>query len=143
MDSALPDDMVELDARHCWERLRAAGMGRLAVVVDDAPEIFPVDHAVDDADGGPRILIRTAAGTKLFAADGRDVAFEVDGVETRADGEHAWSVVAKGVAETVRDADELARRAASSPQPRWRSVKPHLLAVHVTSVSGRSFPVDR
>jgi uncharacterized protein len=142
MDSALPDDMVELDARHCWERLRAAGMGRLAVVVDDAPEIFPVDHAVDDTADAPRILVRTAAGTKLFAADGRDVAFEVDGVDTLVDGEHAWSVVAKGVAETIRDPVELARRATLPPRPRWRSVKPHLLAIHVTSVSGRSFPVD-
>ncbi|MGF1646094.1 MAG: pyridoxamine 5'-phosphate oxidase family protein [Kineosporiaceae bacterium] len=139
MAGALPDDMVDLDTSRCWEFLRANDLGRLAVVIDDGPEIFPVDYAVD----GDRLLIRTAAGTKLFAADGRDVAFEIDGTDTRQDGEHAWSVVAKGVAEDIRDAAELAHLAIRGPRPRWRSVKPHVLAVHVTSVTGRMFPLDR
>jgi nitroimidazol reductase NimA-like FMN-containing flavoprotein (pyridoxamine 5'-phosphate oxidase superfamily) len=140
MAGALPDDMVDLDESRCWERLRTTEIGRLAVVGGDGgPEIFPVNHAVD----GNRLLIRTAAGTKLFAADGRDVAFEIDGTDTLEDGEYAWSVVAKGVAEDVRDATELAELATRPPRPRWRSVKPHVLAVHVTSVSGRMFPVDR
>jgi uncharacterized protein len=126
--------MEEIDTEECWRLLGAADIGRLAMVVDYSPEIFPVNHAVDDH----RVLVRTAAGTKLFAAVGHEVALEVDGVD---DG-RAWSVVAKGVATEVRD-EPLLRRAEELLDPWLDSDKRHVIAVAVDAVSGRRFPVHR
>ena len=124
--------MEELEQGTCWALLAAAEVGRLAVVVDSAPDVFPVNHAVLDQ----RVLMRTAAGTKLFASLGRDVAFEVDGLE----GATAWSVVAKGVAEEVLD--EEGRRVADERLDPWLdSDTQHVLAIRVDSITGRRFPV--
>lgn len=120
----------ELDERRCWSLLAGAEVARLALVVDAAPVIFPVNHLLD----GRRLLVRTAAGTKLFAAVGCDVAVEVDGT----DGDRAWSVVAEGVGTEVRDERGLAL-ADEHLLPWLDSDKPHVLGVELTAVQGRAF----
>ena len=78
----------------CWNLLRSAEVGRLAVSIKDQPDIFPINFVVDHG----TVVFRTAEGTKLAAAVlGRGVAFEADGFDAGA-GE-AWSVVIKGRAE--------------------------------------------
>ena len=42
-------DVEDLSADDCWELLRADGVGRLAVVVDGEPDVFPVNYVVDRA----------------------------------------------------------------------------------------------
>lgn len=128
-----PRVVEELEPGTCWALLAASEVSRLAVVVDSAPEVFPVNHAVL----GRRVLIRTAAGTKLFAAVDRDVVVEVDGVD---DHGRAWSVVAKGTAVEVED--EAARRAVDERLDVWLETrKDHVLAVEVAEVTGRRFVV--
>lgn len=125
----------ELEPGTCWALLAASEVSRLAVVVDSGPEIFPVNHAVL----GQRVLMRTAAGTKLFAALDRDVAVEADGVDEEG---RAWSVVAKGTAVEVED--EAGRRAADERLDVWLETrKGHVLAVEVAEVTGRRFAVRR
>lgn len=85
----------------CWELLAEQDIGRLAVVVEHKPQIFPLNTAVSDH---RTIVFRTAEGTKLHAlGDVADVAFEVDGVE--ADDQAGWSVLVSGSARHVRDAE--------------------------------------
>ena len=85
-----------LDVRTSLELLRSAQVGRLAVIVNDHPEIFPVNYLVDRG----TVVFRTAEGTKLAAvAFGSNVAFEVDGYEP--DKGVAWSVVMKGRASEI------------------------------------------
>lgn len=139
MESTRRVTMVELETRECWRLLAQAPVGRVAVAVDDGPDIFPVNHVVDDG----RILFRTSAGTKLFAADGRDVAFEVDGIDSVDGEEHAWSVVARGVATALRGAAELARVDDLPLTPWWDSEKAHVLAIDAPTLTGRRFPVNR
>jgi nitroimidazol reductase NimA-like FMN-containing flavoprotein (pyridoxamine 5'-phosphate oxidase superfamily) len=131
--------MTELEPSQCWRLLERAEVGRLAVADDDGPDVFPVTHAVD----GRRIVFRTAAGTKLFAAEGRDVAFEVDGTETVDDVEYAWSVVAKGVAVAVRDPADLSRIGDLGLHPWWDSEKAHVMVIESPPVTGRRFAVSR
>lgn len=57
---------VELSDAHSWALLRQAVVGRLAVIVDGAPDNFPVNHQVDHGS----VVFRTAAGTKLAGALG-------------------------------------------------------------------------
>ena len=90
MTTRLPPGVAELDESRCWALLRAADVGRLAVAINNHPDIFPITFVVDHG----TVVFRTAEGTKLAASVlGQAVAFEVDGYDA-ASGE-AWSVVIK------------------------------------------------
>lgn len=85
-----------LSVHDCWEYLRSTSVGRLAVVTETGPEIFPVNYLPEDG----TLTFRTGPGTKLEAlAPGGTVAFEADGLNTY--GTIAWSVVLKGKPETM------------------------------------------
>ena len=58
--------LTELTSEECAEFLALSWMGRLGVIVDDHPEIFPVNHAFDPSTG--EIAFPSRAGTKLHAA---------------------------------------------------------------------------
>src|ERR1043165_8179982 len=92
--------MTVLGSDACFALLVTETVGRLAVVIGDRPEIYPVNFVLDR--GG--IVIRTAAGTKLAAAvAGKGVAFEVDGTVD----DEAWSVIVKGAATEIEDMYEV------------------------------------
>src|SRR5258705_13489694 len=79
-----------LDRDECVALLERSSLGRIAVVIDGRPLIFPVNFALD----GEAIVLRTDEGTKLFAARNGPVAFECDGTDA---GYHTgWSVLATG-----------------------------------------------
>lgn len=128
--------LSELSTSACWELLRAGTIGRLAVWVEDHPDVFPVNYVVDHG----TVVFRSAAGTKVLAALAEvPVAVETDGYDA-ASGE-AWSVVVKGRAEQIRDTEELARTAELPLHPWEASPKGKFLRVVPTSVTGRRFPV--
>jgi hypothetical protein len=126
---------VELSASDSWALLRQARVGRLALVVDCHPDIFPVNHVVDHG----TVVFRTAAGTKLAGAVGHTVAFEVDGFDIRT--ATAWSVVLKGTAkEVIRLYDVL--DVSELPLFPWHSApKPHFIRIQPDSITGRVFEV--
>ena len=57
-------EVENLDNHECWRLLRGVSVGRLAVWVDDHPDIFPINYKVDHG----TLVFRTADGTKLQAA---------------------------------------------------------------------------
>jgi hypothetical protein len=126
---------VELSASDSWALLRQARVGRLALIVDGHPEIFPVNHLVDRG----TVVFRTAAGTKFAGAVGHTVAFEVDGCDFRT--ASAWSVVVKGTAkEVIRLYDVL--DVFELPLSPWHSTpKPHFIRIQPDSITGRLFEV--
>ena len=128
-------DVEVLSHRECWTLLRESVVGRLAVTVDGAPDIFPVNHIVDHG----TIVFRTSAGTKLGATKGKDVAFEVDGYDSETS--QAWSVVVKGHAVEILERDETLR-ALRLPLVPWQSGrKPRFVRIDATTVTGRRFTV--
>jgi nitroimidazol reductase NimA-like FMN-containing flavoprotein (pyridoxamine 5'-phosphate oxidase superfamily) len=122
-------------ARESWELLRRATVGRLAVILDGAPDIFPVNYAVDHG----TIVIRTAGGTKHGAARSQVVAFEVDGYDV--DTAQAWSVVLKGLATEVQAVDEVIAVMGLPLDPWEAGSKAHFLRVTPGTLSGRRFRV--
>jgi uncharacterized protein len=128
--------VVVLAEDACWRLLSTVEVGRLALVVADEPEIFPVNFVVD----GHSVVFRTAEGTKLFGLTARPrVAFEADGYD--ADTGHAWSVVVKGTAiwleksADIYAVDEL-------PLTPWQpGTKPWYVRISRTTVSGIEFTV--
>lgn len=136
MTTSLPVDhsgMGVLSHAECWDRLRAAPVGRLAFVNHDDPVILPVNHAVD----GDTIVFRTARGSTLMAGDaGVRVAFEVDGLDAQQ--RTGWSVLVRGTALTVQDAETAIRLARLDVRP-WAEMvdRPYWVRISVHSISGR------
>jgi nitroimidazol reductase NimA-like FMN-containing flavoprotein (pyridoxamine 5'-phosphate oxidase superfamily) len=94
----------ELTRSECFELLSHEYLGRVAVVGDQGPVIFPINFVLDRR----MVVFRTDEGTKLdAAARGGRVAFEVDGAD--ATSRTGWSVVVRGEAAEVTDPVELAR----------------------------------
>jgi len=126
---------VELSSTQSWALLRESEVGRLAVVVDGGPDIFPVNYLVDHGS----VVIRTSAGTKLAAASGQQVAFEVDGYDPAV--AVAWSVVIKGEAQRVQRLHDMLE-VVELPLFPWHSApKPYFIRVLADSITGRRFEV--
>ena len=120
----------------CWARLRESSVGRLAVVVDGEPDIFPVNFVTDHGS----VVLRTAAGTKLAGAVGRQVAFEADGYD--ADQGTAWSVVLKGRASEVNRLHDVVA-ALDLPLVTWHAgPKPRFVRIEPDRTTGVCFPVS-
>jgi nitroimidazol reductase NimA-like FMN-containing flavoprotein (pyridoxamine 5'-phosphate oxidase superfamily) len=139
-----------IDEVGCWSLLARATVGRVAVVVEGATDIFPVNLAVDRPDDRPpAILFRTAPGTKL-AGLGRDprISIEVDDLDL--DDHTGWSIVVKGEARQVREIADAAerRRIESLFVDNWDDApKRHWIRLEPTQVTGRrigtaTLPVD-
>lgn len=131
-----------LDDETCWRLLAEAPVGRLAVAINNHPDIFPINHVVDrSADQvGPSVVFRTAEGTKLAAAVlGISVAYEVDGFDA-AQGD-AWSVVVKGHAAEVEALDELLAVLDLPLYPWNAAIKHRFVRIVPDVVTGRRFHV--
>lgn len=128
--------MEELTTAECWVLLQEAHVGRLALVdATGKPEVFPVNHAVHEG----ALYVRTAHGSKLsHLRQHRDVAFEVDGGE----GPIRWSVIIRGTAEQVATDDEIRRSGALRLQTDIPSIKPFVVRLSPTIVTGRRFHLD-
>jgi uncharacterized protein len=137
--NAAAGGLAHLDVNTCWALLRQVELGRLAVVIDGAADIFPVNHIVDHG----ALVFRTADGTKLTAAlSGLTVAFEADGFDREAgEAGEAWSVVVKGTASEIRDSDELIETFQLPLAPWQGSAKPRFVRISPQQITGRRFPV--
>jgi uncharacterized protein len=134
-DGVEVNDGVELSTSESWALLREAGVGRLAVVVDGHPDVFPVNHIVDNES----VVFRSAAGTKLAGCAGHPVAFEVDGYDEVT--ASAWSVVVKGQAMQVNQLYDVLE-VIELPLFPWHSgPKPHFIRIEAGTITGRRFEV--
>lgn len=131
------DPILILDDEQCWRLLENTQHGRLVLVVDGEPDIFPVNFAVQHGDDGGRSLIfRTAPGTKLAKATVNDrVLFETDGILS----DEAWSVIVRGTAQQLEGSAEIAEAEALELQPWVPTVKDHYVRIEPAEVSGRHF----
>ena len=124
--------LEHLSQDDCWAKLAGTPVGRIGVLVDSAPEIYPVNFIVD----GHSIAFRTDEGTKLHVV-GRSptVCFEVDAI----DGvdRTGWSVLVKGRAREVTSPEEL-RRLSEHGLTIWGfGPKQHWVRIEPAEVTGR------
>ena len=121
-----------LNASTCWKLLTSTPVGRVAVINDSAPEIYPVNFVVDDK----TIVFRTDSGNKLRGLSRIPlVCFEIDGIDV--DESTGWSVLVKGRAQEIDHPDDR-RRVAQLPLHYWTfGHKTHWIRIVPTEVSGR------
>ncbi len=124
--------MEHLSAESCWELLATTPVGRVVVMVDGAPEVYPVNFVVD----GRSVAFRTAPGSKLRGLERfPTTCFEADMFEP--DVHAAWSVMVKGRAVAVTQPVEHARLR-TLPLTLWTAgTKDHWIRVEPIEVTGR------
>ena len=127
-----PSWLEYLSPRECWKLLSIHPVGRVGVLVDSAPEVYPVNHVVDRE----TVVFRTDPGNKLRAL-GRSpsVCYEADGLNL--DDLTGWSVLVKGRAVEVTSPDEL-EHAAALPLRFWApGERSHWIRIVPSEVTGR------
>src|SRR6478609_4858824 len=102
MNSAAAEpEIKELGVHDCWRYLRSTSLCRIAFSDGESVENYPVNFVATNG----TLLIRTGEGTKLAAlSERKTVAVEADGMNQY--GTIAWSVILKGHAVVVTDAEE-------------------------------------
>ena len=126
----------ELSESACWTLLRTASVGRLAVWVQDHPDIFPINYAVDHG----TVVFRSGTGTKVSAAlSDSPVALEADGYDEETT--EAWSVVVKGNVEEISRGQDLLDTIDLPLFPWQAGDKSRFIRIIPTTTSGRRFPI--
>lgn len=92
-------DLEHLPYDECIRLLREHTVGRISIIVDDAPLVLPVNYRLVETLGLTFIAVRTRPGNVIDRA-GLQVAFEIDEIDTVH--EHGWSVLVRG---TLHHAD--------------------------------------
>ena len=123
-----------LDRDECLALLGQCSLGRLAVVIDDLPLIFPVNFALD----GDAIVFRNDPGSKVDGARNRPVAFECDWTDALS--QTGWSVLVTGDAVPVRDSAERDRLGHLPLGPWCPGPKAIWLRIQPKTLSGRRIP---
>jgi nitroimidazol reductase NimA-like FMN-containing flavoprotein (pyridoxamine 5'-phosphate oxidase superfamily) len=132
------EPIIKLTFDECWELLADEIVGRLALVVDEHPEIFPVNYILERR----TIVFRTAGGTKLWgAASERPAALEIDGYDP--DTEQAWSVVVRGDTELIEDQAEKDAVDALHLEPWQPGDKNFYIRLTPRALTGRRFKVNK
>lgn len=127
--------LAAISENECWQLFASRPWGRLAVIVEDHPEVFPVDHLVADR----TLLVRTERGAKLRSAVGARVAFQLDAVDEDRLG---WSVLAVGYAEEVDDPRAVGVTPEEAAAALWTDERVHWLRIVPFKVTGRRLVAD-
>jgi nitroimidazol reductase NimA-like FMN-containing flavoprotein (pyridoxamine 5'-phosphate oxidase superfamily) len=128
-------NVLALSDEDCWSLLRSHNLGRLAIVIDGRPRIFPVNYAAAE----DKVVFRTQPGAKLLRGPGSAACFEIDDYDQRTS--LAWSVMAVGVLEDITDANDERSRGLRrlTVEPAAPGNRLHWLVLNADEVSGRSF----
>ena len=124
----MSSEVVELSTSDCELLLASLDIGRIAVVEDGYPLVFPISYKAVVVDARLVLAIRTRPENAIDQP-GRAVCFEIDGVDPSHDG--GWSVLVRGVlVETSPHIDLDSNPIVSEDRDAWRIIIP-------THISGR------
>ncbi|WP_077797028.1 pyridoxamine 5'-phosphate oxidase family protein [Streptomyces sp. JHA26] len=128
----------DLDAQECRALLSTHGVGRLALTTQNGPAVLPVNYEVTDG----TIAFRTAPGSTAAAAEGNEVAFEVDHIDDAMS--QGWSVLIVGRGRAVTDPETVRRLDAAAHTEPWAGGGRSMwLVVDVERLTGRRIdPAD-
>ncbi len=126
-------DLQTLSSIACDRHLRTERVGRVAVMVDDHPEIFPVNYVMDERGD---IFFRTDPGSKLHAAaTAPTIAFEIDGYDE--DRESGWSVLVVGQARWLSRPQDDAKVRTLALEPWAAGEKGNVVRLSPLKITGR------
>ena len=121
-------EVTELLRSDCELLLSMHDIGRIAVVEDGYPLVFPINYRAVILDDRLVLAIRTRPDN-VIDRPGRAVCFEIDGVDAGHDG--GWSVLVRGMlVESSQDPGLDSGPIDANDRDAWRMIVP-------TQVSGR------
>ena len=128
-------ELAEISEVECLEILDRNSLGRIALVVDGQPQVFPVNYAMNRR----IVAFRTGAGSKLSYAPTSKVCFEIDEYDPLTG--VGWSVMVQGVAVDATAAmDDVSWAARGvAPWPVAPGSKPYWVAIEPSKITGRRF----
>ena len=135
---------IELSYPECIALLRAESVGRIAVVADPFPLVFPVNYRVvevngpSDDPGHHWIAIRTRPGNTIDRAP-TYVSFQIDHRDDST--KLGWSVLVTGTLHHV-DVDAADFRERFDPHPWLTEARDQWLVIHPVQTTGRSLSAD-
>ncbi|MDD7833830.1 MULTISPECIES: pyridoxamine 5'-phosphate oxidase family protein [Paenarthrobacter] len=133
-EKSMVPDPEELQPEDCWRLLAQANIGRLSVISNGHPDIFPINFAVADR----TLVFRTGVGTKQHAIE-RDATVAIEADSVSAEFGLAWSVVVKGPATAAGPGTPALNKVTRALFP-WQGVGQDLLYVLApVSITGRRF----
>lgn len=126
-------DVEMLTEAVCLQLLASTEVGRVGVVVDGQPFIFPVNYVLDG-----RYVVFHTNWTKLSGFC--QVAFEIDSFDPTT--ESRWSILVQGMGHDITDSiDHTSEHLQTIPVVPWvPGPNPRLLRVEVETVSGWCCP---
>lgn len=135
MVEAVLDD---ISLEECQALLRSSQVGRIAVVIDGAPIVLPVNFRVVETTGretSPRtwIALRTRPGNVIDQAP-MNVAFEIDAID--APRREGWSVLVRGTLHHV-DPNAADFRERFDPEPWLDTEREAWLVIEPFAITGR------
>ncbi|MET4926031.1 pyridoxamine 5'-phosphate oxidase family protein [Streptomyces sp. PSRA5] len=131
-------ELTALSAEECRHLLSTHGVGRVAVTPHGSPAVFPVNYTVD----GDLVAFRTSPEGGPAAAQGHEVAFEVDHIDEAFS--QGWSVLVVGGAQAVTDPGRVLRLEELAHTTPWAGGDRGLwIVVTPTEVTGRRIDLGR
>ncbi len=125
--------LQDLDLETCLVHLRSEQVGRLGIVVDDAPIVVPVNFRLVETLGLTWVALRTRPGGVLDQPS-RKVAFEIDGIDPVH--RRGWSVLVRGTLHHI-DAEAAGFRERFDAVPWLTTGRDAWLVIEPFSISGR------
>ncbi len=126
--------LEELSWDECFLLLRQQVVGRLVYRDELGLAAVPVNYAI----AGNTIVFRSEAGSKVRGLQERDIAFQVDHVDTVS--RSGWSVLIRGTAEEVdfeRLSELIGQIDGAPPQPWKKGIHNIWVVITPKGVSGR------
>jgi nitroimidazol reductase NimA-like FMN-containing flavoprotein (pyridoxamine 5'-phosphate oxidase superfamily) len=125
--------LEDLDAEACRRLLRENEIGRLAVVVGEAPIVLPVNYRLVETGGFTWVAVRTRPGNILDRAPAF-VALEIDAIDPIR--HQGWSVLVRGTLQRV-DPNVADFRARFDSEPWLASERDSWLVFEPFAITGR------
>jgi nitroimidazol reductase NimA-like FMN-containing flavoprotein (pyridoxamine 5'-phosphate oxidase superfamily) len=125
--------LEELSYDQCLQLLRAGDVGRIGVVVDDAPIVVPVNYRLVETVGLTFLALRTRPGNAIERG-GLLVAFEIDGLDQAH--QQGWSVLVRGTLHHVNP-DETDFKERFDSHPWLLSERDAWLVIQPFAITGR------
>jgi hypothetical protein len=123
----------ELPLDECLRRLRAAIVGRIAVIERGFPLVIPVNYRTVETNDRTRLVVRTRPGNLLDRAS-MAVALEIDGIDPAH--HQGWSVLVRGTLHHV-DLEVFNLEARFDPQPWIETERDSWLLIAPFAITGR------
>lgn len=119
-------EVFELSTSECEQLLESVTVGRIAVIENGYPLVFPINYRAVVSNEQLMIAIRTRPGN-VIDKSGTPICFEIDGVDPSSDG--GWSVLVRGLLfEGPPSPHHDSHPILSTDRDAWRLVVPTLIS---------------